>query len=327
MTVAKGSPVLGRPLMVMPLPGTPTAPLATFLRGLGYRVDVPSRASPCGSGADVSPCAPVAVEGIEYGQARIGMLPWTPTLAEQVSDLGVMVMLLIRDPRDAAEAVRSLDAPAEPDSAEPPPPSDEAARVLAAAWASFDGWRTAPGVVVVRYEDVCPPRLGGDEARQVNTLVGLAADIAWRGSGFVLARAMLATHRDDGSDEAWSHVGVAWGGQSGCVSESAAAASREAATAWGYADQPEPVSASSQGALAGLLAALSNEHENVRDALTQRATAARDELRQVEAGARLLQGRLAAERAKLGPVKRCLAWLAAAKARAVGVAQSARPSG
>jgi hypothetical protein len=59
--------------------------------------------------------------------------------------------------------------------------SDGTTTWLEDVYASYEGWRDAPGVLMLRYEDLVGPRGGGSEERQVATLVALARHIGWQG--------------------------------------------------------------------------------------------------------------------------------------------------
>lgn len=334
----------GSALLVVPLVGTPTDVLVTFLRGLGYAArrlpDLPPQQSAARAGADGWPW------GVpEPAQLWIVPPTWAAAIPERVYAAGAQVAALIRDPRDATLAV--LTGAGGDRSREVGAGGADRAGVgddLAVACARVAGELRLLGACcadgrtrLLRYEALVPPRLGGDEGRQLDTLVGLAALVGWRGSAFTLARAILATHAERGVDDAGSAVGRPRPGNEpgngpgdgpadgpgGEELERVEAQLRPLLAEWGY-EAPAAGPPHAQGAVAGLVASLVREHADVRAALTDRHAEARRELELVEAAARTVQERLAAERARFGPLRRGLAALAGARRRLRAAADGCR---
>lgn len=335
------APEWGAPLLIVPMSGASPSTVSAFLCGLGYSV-VPAHPASADSPSDP---ARVTDAGLAVGpgsirlpgrlEVSVASLPHSPMIAASLQAASVRPLLLIRDPRDALASQIGRTAGAAipegaPGAAAGVPDSvhqdagTAASDVLRAQLADLRPWREHPGVVLIRYEDVCPSRLGGDEARQIETLAELAAALGWRGSVFTLARSILGTHADDGTDDQRARIGVSQAHEVHAAVVSAGAALRDEIAAWGYPVESQPALPVAQGAIGGLLAALANEHENVRDDLMQRAVAARREQHLVEDGARLLQARLAAERARFAPVRRGFSLLAMVRRLAGRLAKTFR---
>jgi hypothetical protein len=152
-------------------------------------------------------------------------------------------------------------------------------------------------------------------------LLGLAAWLGWRGSGFRLTRALLASRAPSAQDVLWdvaddAHVGSTV--RQGHVCSLAPPLLLDQVMAWGYPispSVPQPSETPAPDVLFGLLAALANEYDDLADELHRRHWEGRRELLRMERIARRLQEKLASARRVRRPGRRYLTLLGSWVAR------------
>lgn len=132
------------------------------------------------------------------GQVISAHLPWNHHLSELVSDLDYRILFMVRDPRDVA--ISNVNYVTRMDLAHPLheilkrlpdddarlsvliDPPEEVLAVLPEIWrnqglSTFLPWLDEPNCLLVRFEDLIGAKGGGSDARQLSTILAIAAHV------------------------------------------------------------------------------------------------------------------------------------------------------
>ncbi|MCC6176453.1 MAG: hypothetical protein IT305_14195 [Chloroflexi bacterium] len=348
MTTASGerSPtvaVLRPPVLVVALPGVPTWPLEPFWRALGYSLQTVT-----------APKSPTDMVGAVAHSGRVSLYadpsspPGDDALMDVLAAQGVKIVVVERDPRDAACQLASHTlashtlashtlashtlASHTPANRAPGAPLRAAGRSattengapfardlspaldalihgqghgqgqghsdgLIAQLARFDTWRNHPHTLWAPFERVVGARLGGDDDTRLGTRLAIATAVGWRGSAFQLAHALSVSSGYDVRMGRWDEV-RAWQRYLPMAVRASIERSLSEASLTYETRAREATVGAVPGVLAGLLAALTNEHANTLEAAEAQfiGIAAESEARLVSLG--VLQQRLIEAEAK-----------------------------
>ncbi|MCC6179031.1 MAG: hypothetical protein IT305_27290 [Chloroflexi bacterium] len=136
-----------------------------------------------------------------------GAIPFDPALLDVAHEHGAVIIMVVRDPAEIplalARQIRIHGKPSDLRAAFGALPAralelallggQAPALPLDRVYAAFDGWRTAPGVLVVRFEDLIGPHGGGDEDARRRAVAALAQHVGRSIDDETLERAAAAT--------------------------------------------------------------------------------------------------------------------------------------